>query len=35
MRGPRLFNALSDEERLARLKKDNERKIREVHRVRK
>ena len=34
-RGPRLYNALSDEERLARLRRKAARKEKEVHRVRK
>ena len=34
-RGPRLYNALSDEERLARLRRKDARKEKEVHRVRK
>lgn len=33
-RGPRLYNALSDEERLARLRRKAARKEKEVHRVR-
>lgn len=33
-RGPRLYNALSDEERLARLQRKAARKEKEVHRVR-
>lgn len=33
-RGPRLYNALSDEERLARLRRKGARKEKEVHRVR-
>ena len=32
-RGPRLYNALSDEERLARLRRKAARKEKEVHRV--
>ncbi len=32
--GPRLYNALSDEERIARLLKKQQRKNKEVHRVR-
>lgn len=34
-RGPRLYNALSNEERLARLRRKAARKEKEVHRVRK
>ena len=34
-RGPRLYNVLSDEERLARLRRKAARKEKEVHRVRK
>lgn len=32
--GPRIYNALSDEERIARLQRKAERKVKEVHRVR-
>lgn len=32
--GPRIYNALSDEERIARLQRKAERKAKEVHRVR-
>lgn len=33
-KGPRIYNALSDEERIARLQKKAARKVKEVHRVR-
>lgn len=33
-KGPRLYNALSDEERIARLQRKAARKVKEVHRVR-
>lgn len=32
--GPRIYNALSDEERIARLQRKASRKVKEVHRVR-
>ena len=35
MKGPRIYNVLSDEERIARLKRKAEQHIKEVHRVRK
>lgn len=34
MKGPHIYNALSDEERIARLKRKAEKRIREVHRIR-
>ncbi|WP_297816069.1 septum formation initiator family protein [uncultured Lactobacillus sp.] len=33
-KGPRIYNALSDEERIARLQRKAARKVKEVHRVR-